>query len=166
MMFHFCVRECYNFLNEHRPMKRKTKEQISYNMRQVKSKGSQIEVTLMKELWKRGLRYRKNCRNIYGNPDLAFIKQRVAIFIDSEFWHGYDWQNRKMDFKTNQSFWWPKIERNIARDSEVNEKLCALGWTVLRFWGKEIKTKYVACADKVEFELRKKKYYGEFDEKI
>ena len=72
------------------------------------------------------------------------------MFCDSEFWHGYDWERRKADFKVRQDFWIPKIERNIQRDKEVTEKLEADGWIVLRFWGKEIKTDAAICADKIE----------------
>ena len=119
-------------------------------MRQVKNKDSAIELALRKELWRRGLRYRKNVKSIYGKPDIAFIGKKIAIFCDSEFWHGYDWENRKNDFKSNQDFWIPKIERNIQRDKEVNEKLQDDGWVVLRFWGKEIKKDVSGCADIIQ----------------
>lgn len=131
-------------------MSKKTKEQITYNMKQVKSKGSQIETMLMKELWNRGLRYRKNVTRIYGKPDIVFIAKKVAVFCDSEFWHGFNWEERKKDFKTNQEFWIPKIERNIERDKEVTAKLTSQGWTVLRFWGNDIKKHLLECADKIE----------------
>ncbi len=131
-------------------MTKKTPEQISYNMKQVKSKGSEIEVLLQKELWRRGLRYRKNVKNIEGKPDIAFIGKKIAVFCDSEFWHGYDWENRKNDFKSNTEFWISKIERNMQRDKEVTQKLQSEGWIVLRFWGKEIKKNLAECADLVE----------------
>lgn len=128
----------------------KTKEQISYNMSRVKNKNSEIELLLRKVLWSRGLRYRKNVNGIYGKPDIAFIGKKVAVFCDSEFWHGHNWEERKNDFKSRQDFWIPKIERNIVRDIEVNEKLREQGWVVLRFWGKEIKKDPAACADKIQ----------------
>ena len=131
-------------------MKSKTQEQITYNMKQVKNKDSKIEILLRKELWNRGLRYRKNVKKILGKPDLAFIGKKIAIFCDSEFWHGYDWEHRKEDFKKHREFWIPKIERNIRRDMEVNEKLKAEGWAVLRFWGEEIKRDTEACVEKIE----------------
>ena len=127
----------------------KTSEQISYNMRRVKDKDSEIEMLLRRELWSRGLRYRKNVSSVFGKPDIAFIRKKIAIFCDSEFWHGYNWEERKLDFKSHQDFWIPKIERNMARDREVNEKLREQGWQVLRFWGKEIKKDPSACADRV-----------------
>ena len=132
-------------------MTKKTPEQISYNMKQVKSKGSEIEVLLQKELWRRGLRYRKNVKSIEGKPDIAFIGKKIAVFCDSEFWHGYDWENRKNDFKSNTEFWISKIERNMQRDKDVTQKLQSEGWIVLRFWGKEIKKNLAECADLVEW---------------
>ena len=128
----------------------KTPEQISYNMRQVKNKDSAIELALRKELWSRGLRYRKNVKTVYGKPDIAFIGKKIAVFCDSEFWHGYDWEERKKDFKSHQEFWIPKIERNMERDREVTAKLEAEGWTVLRFWGKQIKKNLSVCADIIQ----------------
>jgi DNA mismatch endonuclease (patch repair protein) len=129
---------------------KKTKEEISYNMQQVKNKDSKIEVLLRKELWSRGLRYRKNVNRIYGKPDIVFIGKKIAVFCDSEFWHGYNWEERKKDFKSHQEFWIPKIERNMERDAEVTAKLESEGWTVLRFWGNEIKKNVSACADLIQ----------------
>ena len=119
-------------------------------MSRVKNKDSEIELLLRRELWSRGLRYRKNVTAIFGKPDIAFIGRKVAVFCDSEFWHGYNWEERKNDFKSHRDFWIPKIERNISRDNEVTEKLQNQGWTVLRFWGKEIKNDPRACADKIQ----------------
>ena len=139
-------------------MSKKTPEQISFNMKQVKNKDSQIELLLRKELWSRGIRYRKNVRKIFGNPDITFIGLKIAVFCDSEFWHGHDWENRKNDFKSNREFWIPKIERNMERDREVNEYLENDGWLVLRFWGKEIKNNTHICADKIEAAIKERKH--------
>ena len=92
-------------------------------MRQVKNKDSVIELALREELWNRGLRYRKNVKSVYGKPDIAFIGKKMAVFCDSESWHGYSWDERKKDFKSYQDFWIPKIERNMERDAEVTAKL-------------------------------------------
>ena len=119
-------------------------------MQQVKNKDSKIEVLLRKELWSRGLRYRKNVNRIYGKPDIVFIGKKIAVFCDSEFWHGYDWDNKKQEIKSRREFWIPKIERNMQRDKEVNEKLRSEGWIVLRFWGNEIKRDVSACADIIQ----------------
>lgn len=133
---------------------KKTKEQISFNMKQVKNKDSAIEITLRKELWNRGLRYQKNVTKILGKPDLVFKGKKVAVFCDSEFWHGYNWEERKKDFKSHQEFWIPKIERNMQRDIEVTEELQKQGWKVLRFWGNEIKRNVSGCADIIEKTVR------------
>ena len=119
-------------------------------MRAVKSSGSIIERQLGTELWSRGLRYRKNNSKVYGKPDFTFASLKIAIFVDSEFWHGKDWDERKHDHKSNVEFWHNKIERNIARDKEVNEELLKNDWTILRFWGKEIKQDLITCVDQIE----------------
>ena len=132
----------------------KTKEQISYNMKRVKSKDSEIELLLRKELWNRGLRYQKNVKTIFGKPDIVFKGKKIAVFCDSEFWHGFDWENRKDQIKSRRDFWIPKIERNIQRDVEVTEKLTETGWIVLRFWRKDIKKNCTKCADIIEEAVR------------
>lgn len=137
-------------------MDKHTPEQRRKNMKAIKNKDSQIELLLRKELWKRGLHYRKNVNRIYGKPDIAFIGRKIAVFCDSEFWHGYNWGERKKDFKSHQEFWIPKIERNMQRDIEVTEKLQSEGWTVLRFWGNDIKKNVNGCADIIERLVREK----------
>ena len=131
-------------------MDKHTPEQRRKNMQAVKNKDSQIELLLRKELWSRGLRYRKNANRIYGKPDIVFIGKKIAVFCDSEFWHGYNWEERKKDFKSHQEFWIPKIERNMERDAEVTAFLESEGWTVIRFWGNEIKKNTAQCADIIE----------------
>jgi len=131
-------------------MDKLTIEQRRKNMQAVKSKDSKIEVKLGKALWKKGLRYRKNNKKVFGKPDFTFKKYKISIFVDGEFWHGKDWKVRKFDHKSNQKFWFQKIERNIERDKEVNEYLKNEGWKVLRFWGKEIDKNLVSCVNKIE----------------
>ncbi len=131
-------------------MNRKPSERRSKNMRAIKSSGSKIERKLALELWHRGHRYRKNDKSVFGKPDLTFKKLRIAIFVDSEFWHGKDWEEKKKDHKTNIKFWHKKIERNIERDKEVTNNLEENGWTVLRFWGSDINKHLVDCVSKIE----------------
>lgn len=133
-----------------------TPEQRRRNMKAVKNKGSKIETMLQKELWRRGLRYRKNVKTVYGKPDIAFIGKKVAVFCDSEFFHGYDWENKNKEIKSNRDFWIPKIEKNMERDKEVTEQLTTEGWTVLRFWGNEIKKDLSSCANKIESVVKSK----------
>ncbi len=126
-------------------MDRHSKEQRRKNMQAVKSKGSKIEIVLGKALWKKGIRYRKNVKNIFGKPDIAIKKYKVAVFCDSEFWHGKDWSQKKSEIKSNKKFWYNKIERSIERDKEVNIKLNEEGWIVIRFWEKEILKESEKC---------------------
>ncbi len=125
----------------------KTPEQISFNMKRIRCKDTIIEITLRKLLWKNGYRYRKNVKKIMGCLDIAFISHKIAIFCDSEFWHGYNWKERKKDFKSNRDFWIPKIEKNMTRDKFVNDELKKQGWIVLRFSEKEIKNNPTACLE-------------------
>ena len=124
-------------------------------MQAVKNKDSKIEQLLRKELWARGLRYQKNSKKVFGKPDIVFIGKKVAVFCDSEFWHGYDWDNKKNDIQSRREFWIPKIERNMQRDIEVTTRLTQEGWTVLRFWGNEIKHDLKSCADIIETTVRR-----------
>lgn len=125
-------------------------EQRSRNMRAVKSYGSKIERKLALALWERGYRYRKNDKSVYGKPDLTFKGLKIAIFVDSEFWHGKDWELKKYNIKSNVDFWHKKIERNISRDKEVNQYLVKNNWVVLRFWGEQINKDLLHCVSKVE----------------
>lgn len=147
-------------------MDKHTPEQRRKNMQAVKNKDSQIELMLRKELWSRGLRYRKNSNKVFGHPDIVFIGKKVAVFCDSEFWHGYNWENKKNEIKTRRDFWIPKIERNIERDREVNDRLIGDGWIVLRFWGNDIKKSTDVCAEDVisvlggNYEIRIGRIFG------
>ncbi len=132
-----------------------TPEQRHKNMQAVKNKNTKIEFLLRKELWSRGLRYQKNSKKVFGKPDIVFIGKKVAVFCDSEFFHGYDWENKQKEIKSNRDFWIPEIERNMQRDKEVNETLEKSDWTVLRFWGNDIKKNLQACADEIERVVRK-----------
>ncbi|PZR73803.1 MAG: very short patch repair endonuclease [Chthoniobacterales bacterium] len=125
------------------------KQRISYTMSRVRSSGSAIELALGKALWAVGLRYRKQYP-IFGRPDFVLVKHRIAIFCDSEFWHGFRWgKRRKSEHKTNQSYWFRKIERNRTRDRLVDRTLKQQGWRVVRFWECEILTDPTKCGRRV-----------------
>lgn len=124
-----------------------TPEQRHKNMQAIKSKDMTIELTLRKTLWSKGIRYRKNCKALIGKPDIAIIKYKITVFCDSEYWHGYDWENRNQRIKSDRERWIPKIERNMARDKEVNA--AAEGWTVIRFWKRQIRKELDKCVDEV-----------------
>ena len=107
-------------------------------MSRVQSTGGKDEVILRKMLWHKGIRYRTNYKKLPGKPDIAITKYKIAVFIDGEFWHGYEWEKHKPRIKRNREYWIHKIEYNIEHDKEVNEKLRADGWIVLRFWSKKV----------------------------
>ena len=133
-------------------MGRYTPEQTYKIMSAVHSKDTNIEVKLRKALWDKGYRYRKNVSALPGTPDIVLTKYMLAIFCDSEFWHGKDWEVLKPRLQKgkNPEFWVNKIERNQNRDIEVNQRLCAMGWTVVRFWGKEILSHTDECIRVIE----------------
>lgn len=122
----------------------KTPMTRSQNMSKIKSKNTSIERILGKAMWANGLRYRKHCKEIFGKPDFCFRKKKIAIFCDSEFWHGKKYLDGEK-FKTNTNFWETKIKRNIERDNEVNQYLEKSNWTVIRFWGIKIKKNADEC---------------------
>lgn len=118
-----------------------TKEQRHKNMSKIKAKDTTIEMILRRTLWKKGYRYRKNYKALPGSPDIILTKYRIAIFCDGEFFHGKNWEELREHLKdsNNSEYWISKIAKNIDRDDDNNKKLLAMGWTVLRFWGEDIK---------------------------
>lgn len=129
--------------------KRSKEEQKHYNMSKIRSKNTKIELRLRKALWHSGIRYRVNYAALPGKPDIAITKHKIAIFCDGEFWHGKDWQIKKNRIYSNRDYWIPKIERNMKRDSEVDKQLSAMGWSVIRFWGSDIKKDVDGCVQDI-----------------
>ncbi len=145
-------------------MRKKPKEEVRRNMQAIKSSNTGIERKLSKMLWADGLRYRKNDKTVYGRPDITFKRYRIAIFCDSDFWHGKDWPKLKERLVTNSEYWIPKIERNIARDIQVTTKLEESGWIVLRFWENDINKNVEDCVSRVKDVYAKQA--KRFEEKI
>lgn len=136
-----------------------TKEQRHKNMKNIKNKDTSIEIKLRKALWSKGYRYRKNYNQLPGRPDIVLTKYKIAIFCDGEFFHGKDWEVLKprLEKGNNKEYWIKKISRNRTRDDEINKELLYLGWTVIRFWGKDITKRVDECVQVVEeciFDLR------------
>lgn len=125
---------------------------ISNNMRKIHSKDTSIELLLRKALWHKGYRYRKNYKDLPGSPDIVLTKYKIAIFCDSEFFHGKDWEILKLRLEKgkNPGFWIKKIERNRNRDYENDKKLLFLGYTVLHFWGQDISKHTDECLQAIE----------------
>lgn len=126
-------------------------------MQAIKNKATKAEILLAKSLWHRGHRYRKNDKTVFGKPDLTFKRHKLAIFVDSEYFHGKNWDIEKHRIQTNQQFWWTKIESNMKRDYQVNEELAKSGWNVLRFWSTEIQRNLVSCIEIIESNLKLRK---------
>lgn len=129
-----------------------TKEQRRKNMQHIKARDTSIEVKLRKSLWSKGYRYRKNYDGLPGKPDIVLMKYKVAIFCDSEFFHGKDWEVLKprLEKSNNSQYWISKISRNRERDDEINKRLLFEGWTVIRFWGKDIQRNVDECVKVIE----------------
>lgn len=123
--------------------------QRSELMKKIKSIETKHEILLRKQLWAKGLRFRKNYKKIPGTPDIVFTKKKVAIFIDGEFWHGYNWGEKREKISANRSYWIPKIERNMQRDIENNKGLERLGYRVIRFWEHEVKKNLDLCVNTI-----------------
>lgn len=126
-----------------------TKQQRHKSMSHIRSKDTKIESRLRKALWAEGIRYRKNYTLLIGKPDIAITKYRIAIFCDSSFWHGRDFDKKKKP-ATNSEYWEKKIRRNIQRDEEVNKQLRFEGWTVIRFWDQDINKNLEDCVQTVK----------------
>lgn len=130
----------------------RSQEMISKNMSRIRSHDTSIELRLRKALWGKGYRYRKNYKALPGSPDIALTKYKIAIFCDSEFFHGKDWDVLKprLEKGKNPEYWLKKIERNRTRDWETDRKLLFLGWTVIHFWGKDIIKHTEECVQVIE----------------
>ena len=129
-----------------------TPEQRRKNMQHIKANDTRIEVLLRKALWQKGFRYRKNYKELPGTPDIVLTKYKIVIFCDGELFHGKDWEILlpKLLSGNNPEFWVNKIERNMERDRENDKKLLFMGWTVIRFWGNDIKKDPEQCIKVIE----------------
>ncbi|SIQ06291.1 very short patch repair endonuclease [Maribacter ulvicola] len=132
-----------------------TTPQRSKIMSKIKGKNTKPELAFRKALYAAGYRYRIDYKKLIGKPDIALPKYKTVIFIDGEYWHGKNWEERKPKVKTNREFWIAKIERNMQRDLEVNQELTSKGYTVLRFWETEVKKNLHECLAKTIHHLNK-----------
>lgn len=117
--------------------KLQTTEQRRRNMSNIRSKETKLEVRVTKALWKKGIRFRKNVKGLFGTPDIAIKKYHLVIFIDSCFWHACKIHGNKP--KNNQEFWIKKLNRNLERDKEVTNYYIRNNWNILRIWEHQLK---------------------------
>lgn len=129
-----------------------TPAQRKRNMQNIKSKDTSIELLLRKKMWRLGYRYRKNYKKLPGKPDIVLTKYKIAIFCDGEFFHGKDWEvlKPKLEKSINGEYWVKKISHNIERDEAIDKALLSMGWTVIRFWGSDIKKDIDGCIRVIE----------------
>lgn len=118
-------------------------------MANVHLKRGKAETLLAKRLWHLGYRYRLNYRKLPGSPDIAITTRKIAVFVDGEFWHGENWEERKQKLRSNRDYWIEKIEENIARDKRNDASLAEMGWSVIRFWEKEVLKDPEGCIEKI-----------------
>ena len=135
-----------------------TADQRTRNMQAIRSSNTRIEDKLAKALFSKGYRYRRNDRSVMGKPDITFKGLKIAIFCDSEYFHGKDWDKEKHRIKTNIEFWHKKIEKNMLRDQQVNTELLKNNWKVLRFWGKEIEKNIDFCFGEIIKAIEERKH--------
>ena len=136
-----------------------TLEQRRKNMQHIRSNNTKIEEILRKALWNKGYRYRKNFKDLPGKPDIVITKYKIAIFCDGEFFHGKDWEvlKQRLENSNNSEYWITKISKNMHHDDQVNKELMFMGWTVIRFWGNDIKKNTDECIkviDEVVFNIK------------
>lgn len=116
-----------------------TVEERSYNMSRIRSKGTKPEEIVRKYLFAQGFRYRKNVKKLPGKPDIVLTKYKTVIFVNGCFWHGHEGCKGFVPPKSNQEYWFPKIERNRKRDLESQSELISLGWHVIVIWECQLK---------------------------
>ena len=124
---------------------------LHQNMKRIRSTDTQAEIMIRKELWHYGLRYRKNWRGLPGTSNIVLVRQKIAIFIDGDFWHVRGHQNYpRAQIASPQACWQKKLSRNVGRDKEANDALTEAGWLVLRFWESDIRGTLEDCLAEIE----------------
>ena len=131
-----------------------SKETRSRIMSRIRSKETKLEILFRKELYRQGIRGYRLYRKMLGNPDIAFIKRKIAIFIDGDFWHGHNWKVKgKVPPKV---YWQAKIKGNMERDKRITLQLRKGGWQVIRLWEHDVKESLQKCINKVKKSLSRK----------
>ncbi len=125
-------------------------------MSRIRSRNTKVEVGFFKllssALYPKGYRYRKHYSRLPGKPDVVFVGQKVAVFLDGDFWHGYNL--KRLGKRVPKRYWLAKIERNILRDKKINSQLRKDGWIVLRFWEHKLKQNPKLAIQKIKQSLK------------
>lgn len=133
-----------------------SKKDRSRIMSSIKGRNTKLETTflgaLSADFYPKGYRYKKHYKNLSGRPDIVFVKQKVAVFLDGDFWHGRNFS--KLRLRLKKGFWMDKITRNIERDRKINRALRYAGWTVLRFWEGKIGKDPMSAIERIERKLK------------
>lgn len=132
-----------------RPKSYDSTPEIRKRMSKVRLKNGKAETILAKMIWHKGYRYRRNYKKLPGSPDISILRFRIAVFVDGEFWHGENWEERKAKLKHNREYWIEKIEENIARDKRVDAQLKELGWLPIHFWEKQVLKNTDECVNTI-----------------
>ena len=141
-------------INMKHPKNYDTTAATSKRMSRVHLKRGKAENLIAIALWHRGLRYRRNDKALPGSPDVAITKEKIAVFVDGEFWHGKDWPKRKQRLKRNREYWIAKIEENMARDKRDDQELRDMGWLPIHFWEKDVLKNLDYCVELVIYYAR------------
>lgn len=136
-----------------------TSKQRSQIMSRIRGKNSKSEMILRRALWAKNIRFRLHDKSLPGSPDIVIKKYKLAIFVDGEFWHGFEWKKRRDQIKSNRLFWIPKIERNMQKDELANRALRNMGYTVFRFWSQDILKNLPKVINQIELFLETRKRY-------
>ncbi|NGM60479.1 very short patch repair endonuclease [Sphingobacterium sp. SGG-5] len=136
-----------------------TSPQRSRLMASIKGKHSKPEIILRKALWAKNIRFRLHDKSLPGRPDIVIKKYKLAIFVDGEFWHGFDWKTRREQIKSNRLFWIPKIERNMQKDERTNKALREMGYTIFRFWSLDILKNLPKVVNQIELFLETRRLW-------
>lgn len=137
-----------------------TKEQRRRNMQNIRSADTKAELLIARQLRKKKIYFAKNVKSIFGRPDFVFRRKRIAVFVDSDFWHGHP--GRCIMPKSNKTYWNQKIKRNKQRDREVNSRLKKEGWIIIRIWEHDLKFRFEKVFNKILNAVRLQKYYKNY----
>lgn len=116
----------------------------------VRSRNTKPELALRRALFRLGHRFRIHHSGIVGRPDIVFVRARVCVFVDGEFWHGYRWAHSREQIKVRRGYWIPKLEANMERDRRTNRVLRRQGWKVMRLWSRAVRREPERCAARID----------------